>query len=131
MPSAFRSPNSALSMKRILATGHLLAVWNDQRPRWKLPPSATGTGHSIISSWGRTPLVAAWSVNDCRNWRGATLIEDDPRRGFCYTAIHSLKDAVLLAYCCGGVGGGVLQDMRIRRLPIEGLHNPRKHAMHH
>ena len=115
VPSKFLSPCSALSMKRIPATGDLLAVWNDRRRRWRL-------GSPAPSSGGRTPLVAAVSSNEGKTWKCAKVLESDNRRGFCYTAIHFTPDAVLLSYSCGGVGGGVLQDLRIRRMTLDWLY---------
>ncbi|MFA7238484.1 MAG: sialidase family protein [Sulfuricellaceae bacterium] len=115
--SKFLSPCSALSIKRIPATGDLLAVWNDYSRRWKLGK------FYLKSSWGRTPLVAAISGNEGLTWKHHKLLESDPRRGYCYTAIHFSGDAVLLAYNFGGVGGGVLQDLCIRRLTLEYLYS--------
>jgi hypothetical protein len=106
-----------LSIKRIPATGDLLAVWNDHSRRWKLEQP------DLQSSWGRTPLVAAISANEGKTWKHHTLLESDPRRGYCYTAIHFVDEAILLAYNCGGVGGGVLQDLCIRRLTLDYLHS--------
>lgn len=114
--SKFLSPCSAMSIKRIPATGDLLAMWNDYSRRWKL-------GKPEISSWGRTPLVAAISDNEGQTWKHHKLLERDPRRGYCYTAIHFSGDAVLLAYNFGGVGGGVLQDLCIRRLTLKYLYS--------
>ena len=116
-PSRFLSPCSALSMKRIPSTGDLLAVWNDHRPKWKL-------GKPYRSSWGRTPLVAAISSDEGKSWKKAKLLETDRHRGFCYPAIHFHRDAVLLAYSCGGVGGGVLQDLCVRRVSLDWLYGP-------
>lgn len=121
-PSPFYSPNSALSMKRIPATGDLLAIWNDHSPRWELPAPVMSQGFTENSSWGRTPLAAALSKDEGKSWDSEQLIEDDPRRGFCYTAIHCVEDAVLLAYCCGGVAGGVLQDLCVRRIALDYLY---------
>lgn len=115
--SRFLSPCSALSIKRIPETGDLLAVWNDHSRRWKLQQP------DLHSSWGRTPLVAAISANEGKTWKHHTLLESDPRRGYCYTAIHFVDDAILLAYNCGGVGGGVLQDLCIRRLTLGYLYS--------
>jgi hypothetical protein len=117
VPSKFLSPCSSLSMKRIPATGDLLAVWNDHSRRWKLDKPEPD------SSWGRTPLVAAISGNEGRAWGRHKLLESDPRRGFCYTAMHFSGDAVLLAYCNGGTGGGVLQDLCIRRVDLDWLYH--------
>ena len=115
-PSRFRSPCAPLSIKRVPDTGRLLAVWNDhskvaehRETDWK------------SSSWGRTPLTAAVSDDDGTTWLPGRDIETDPDRGFCYTAIHFTDDAALLAYCCGGVPRGVLQDLRIRRVPLAAL----------
>jgi len=121
-PSPFHSPNASLSMKRLDARGDLLAIWNDYSPHWALAKPVVGNGFSKNSSWGRTPLVLALSDDEGKSWKRKKLIEDDPRRGFCYTAIHSVDDAVLLAYCCGGVKSGVLQDLCIRRITLDGLY---------
>lgn len=114
--STFRSPCSPMSIKRIPATGWLLAVWNDHSKK---------TTHRETdwqsSSWGRTPLTIATSDDDGTTWLAARDIETDPDRGFCYTAIHSTDDAVLLAYCCGGGKRAVLQDLCIRRIPLQSL----------
>ena len=120
-PSPFMSPASPLSMKRIPATGDLLAVWNDHSGR--LAPAARKDRGYTSSSWGRTPLVAAVSADEGKTWGHAKLIEKDPSRGFCYTAIHFAGDAVLLAYCCGGgKKGAVLQDACIRRISLKWLY---------
>lgn len=105
-PSRFQSPNGPMSIKRIPATGDLLALWNDWSQH---PPEATQQ---------RTPLAAAISRDEAKSWRHTRLVEDDPDRGYCYTAIHFVEDAVLLAYCYGGHGDGVLQDLRLRRIPV-------------
>ena len=121
--SRFRSPRSPLSMKRMPKTGDLLAVWNDITPRPGVPDKKMEDGWASDSSWGRTPLAAAVSGDDGRTWGKAKLLEDDPQRGFCYTAIHFLEDSVLLAYCCGGRSGGVLQDLCIRKVALDRLYD--------
>jgi sialidase-1 len=108
-PSVFQAPTSPLSMKRDPFSGDLVAVWNDRSGRWGLPAPEQ-------SSWGRTPLVLAWSRDEGATWERARVLEDDPARGFCYIALHFTREAILLAYCCGGRGGGVLQDSCIRLL---------------
>ena len=115
-PSRFRAPCSPLSMKRIPATGQLLAVWNDHS---QVAEHRETDWES--SSWGRTPLTLAVSADDGKTWLPGRDIETDPDRGFCYTAIHFTDDAVLLAYCCGGRKRGVLQDLCIRRIPLVDL----------
>ena len=86
-----------MSIKRIPSTGDLLAVWNDHSGRWDLPEPKEGK----FPSRDRTPLVLATSSDESKTWRNARLIEIDPKKGFCYTAIHFVDDAVLLAYSCG------------------------------
>jgi hypothetical protein len=116
-PSRFRSPCSPMSIKRLPASGHLLAVWNDHSA---LPEHRPTDWRQ--SSWGRTPLAAATSADDGETWGTPVLLETDPARGFCYTALHVVEDAVLLAYCCGGGSrGAVLQDLCIRRVPLAAL----------
>jgi sialidase-1 len=117
-PSTFQGPCAPLSIKR-LPTGDLLAVWNDHSGRLApVPTDATFTAQS----WGRTPLVCALSRDDGHTWERHKLLEDDPARGYCYTAVHPAEDAVLLAYCCGGGGSGVpLQDSCIRRVDYDYL----------
>jgi len=121
-PSRFRAPCAPLSIKRIPATGDLLAVWNDHSGRWVIGGKKAVRGWGAKSSWDRTPLALAVSKDEGKTWRRARLIEKDPRRGFCYTAIHFTDGAVLLAYCCGGRGGGVLQDCCIRRMSLDWIY---------
>ncbi len=116
--SIFCSPNSPLSIERIPATGDLLAVWNDHDDRYGLKPDSEKT------SWGRTPLAAALSSDEGQTWKNHRLLEDDPKRGYCYTAIHFTDDSVLLAYCAGGYeGSGVLEHLRIRRVGLGWLYD--------
>jgi sialidase-1 len=124
-PSRFQSPVSPLSMKRIPTTGDLLAVWNDISLADGLWGPAAQTVASSPKSWGRTPLAAAVSRDDGKTWSPSRILEQDPDHGFCYIAIHVEGDAVLLAYCCGGGDSGhVLQDMKIRRIPLEWFYRP-------
>lgn len=119
-PSEFLAPCSPLCIKRLPATGDLLAVWNDHsRELAPLP-----FGQDAERSWSRTPLAAAISRDDGRSWTHRRLIESAPDHGYCYTAIHGLDDAVLLAYCCGGgEESGVLQDLRLRRVTLDWLYD--------
>jgi len=122
-PSRFLSPCSPMSVKRIPQTGDLLAVWNDHSARWGRPRQKLVNGRASGVSRGRTPLAAALSSNEGKTWKKARLVERDPVRGFCYTAIHFAGDAVLLAYCCGGgKRGGILQDLCVRRITLDWLY---------
>ena len=66
-------------------------------------------------------MAAALGDPADHSWSDPILLEDDPARGFCYTAIHPTKDAVLLAYCCGGRGSAVLQDLKVIRISLRTL----------
>ena len=122
-PSVFRAPCSPLCIKRLPATGDLLAVWNDHSGR--LIPVLPQNNNFQSKSWGRTPLVSAISRDDGRTWEHHRLLEDAPDHGFCYTAIHPADDAILLAYCCGGGDkSAVLQDLRVRRVTRDWLYQP-------
>ena len=117
-PSRFTSPCSPLSLKNLGSASNplWLAVWNDPGALGK--KVAPGETDWTSSSWGRTPLVAAFSHDEGATWEQPHILEDDPVRGFCYTAIHRVGDTVLLAYCGGGRGTAVLQDLCIRRLAL-------------
>jgi len=111
--STFLSSCSPMSIKRNPENNNLIAVWNDHDPRWSTGKQAVKQS----SSWGRTPLVAAFSSDDGETWIDHLLLEDDPCRGFCYIAIYFTKIGILLAYCCGGGDKTiVLQDSCIRLL---------------
>jgi hypothetical protein len=114
-PSPFVSPCSPMSVKRIPETGHLLAVWNDHSGHFQTPRAQP-------ISWGRTPLVCATSLDDGATFGHQLLLEKSPTHGYCYTAIHALDDAVLLAYTAGGKSTRmVLDTLRIRRIPLQEL----------
>lgn len=119
-PTGFKAPCSPMSIKRWPRTGDLLAIWNDHSGRFPFP----NTTHDMwkTKSWGRTPLVAAVSRDDGNTWIHHRPVENDFEHGYCYTALHFLPDAVLLAYCCGGPRDGaahVLCRLRLRRVPTE------------
>jgi len=115
-PSVFASPCSPLSMKRIPETGDLLAVWNDHSGSF--PFSQKGDFHN------RTPLVCAVSSDEGITWKHHQIIEDSPEHGYCYTAIHFVDDAVLLAYCAGGPAPqNCLQRLRMRRIEMNDLYS--------
>lgn len=102
------SPTSPASLK-LLPDGSLLGVWNDQ-----------GGDFDFVAG-KRTPLVAAVSRDGGRTWPVKRLLEEDPDGWYCYTAIHLLEDAVLLAYCAGDSKVGGLNRLRLRRLPLDML----------
>ena len=111
--SEFLSSESPMSMKRNPWTNELVAIWNDYDPRW-------GVAYRE-GSWSRTPLVMAYSKDEGKTWYGHTLLESEPNRGYCYTAMlfsAQWKDRVLPAYC-RGADNGVLKDMKINHVRMK------------
>ncbi|MEG0767861.1 MAG: sialidase family protein, partial [Clostridia bacterium] len=95
----------------------LLAIWNPI-------PLYNGRNERPGGAWngGRTPLVAAWSRDNGRTFSMPVALETEEESGYCYVAIHCLKDAVLLAYCAGSAQDGMcLTRQRIRRIPYAAL----------
>jgi hypothetical protein len=71
----------------------------------------------------KADIAGVYSSDNGRTWGRSRILEQQPDHGYCYTAIHFTDDAVLLAYCCGGgESGHVLQDLRIRRVPLKWLY---------
>ena len=103
------SPTSPASLELIPGTDKVLAVWNDH------------SGSFPMVKGKRTPLVAALSTDGGRAWTHAKALETDPEGWYCYTAIHFVKDAVLLAYCAGDAKIGGLNRLRIRRVATNWL----------
>lgn len=103
------SPVSPASIKRLPGSAELLAVYNDHSGRF---PHVAGK---------RTPLVAAISSDDGASWPKRRVLENDPDGWYCYTAIHFVEDAVLLAYCAGDSKVGGLNRLRIRRVTLQWL----------
>jgi hypothetical protein len=113
-PSAFTSPDSPLSMKRIPQTGQLLAVWN--------PIPNYQTRVLVKGMVGRTPLVGAISQDEGKTWGNYFALETDESSGYCYTAIHFMEHSVLLAYCAGGVEDvSCLSRLRMRKIMLTEL----------
>lgn len=81
--SASQSP---ASIARIPSTGDLLLAWNNNDA--KTQPSKAK----------RTPLNIAVSKDEGKTWHNMTVIEGNPKGSYCYTAIHFVKDNILLAY---------------------------------
>ena len=113
----FIGPCSPLSVKRIPSTGDLLAVWNDQ------------SGSFPVDSWDietlqRTPLVAAISRDEGKSWPIRKLLEADRTRACCYTAIHFVEDAALLAYSYYDqtIICNTVIPLRMRRIDLDWLY---------
>lgn len=110
-PTELKSPTSPASIKRLPGSPDLLAVFNDH------------SGRVDFSKGKRTPLVAAISADDGKSWPAYKVVENDPEGWYCYTAIHFVDDAVLLAYCAGDKKVGGLNRLRIRRVTLDWLRN--------
>jgi Neuraminidase (sialidase) len=104
-----QSPTSPASLKLLPGSGDLLGVWNDH------------SGQFPMVKGKRTPLVAAISPDGGKTWPQRKLIEGDPDGWYCYTAIHFVDRAVLLAYCAGDSKVGGLNRLRIRRIDLDWL----------
>ena len=109
MPGEMKSPTSPASIKRLPGSNDLLAVWNDHGGQF---PMVKGR---------RTPLVAAISADGGKTWPRRKLLEGDADGWYCYTAIHFVEGAVLLAYCAGDSHIGGLNRLRIRRIGLDWL----------
>ncbi len=103
------SPVSPASIKRLPSTGDLLLVWNDHA---NIPRSLASR---------RVPLSTAISRDDGKSWQHSKVLEGNPQGHYCYIAIHSVDDAVLLGYCA--MSG--LAHSRITRVPLAWLEEPR------
>lgn len=108
-PGPLQSPTSPASIERLPGSPRLLAVWNDH-----------SGAHPMVAK-KRTPLVVAVSDDNGQTWVNPNLIESDPDGWYCYTALHPVKDAILLAYCAGDSQVGGLNRLRIRRLEMSVL----------
>ncbi len=103
------------SIKRLPHSDTLLAIFND---RTGLPIVRDGgLSHRFV----RTPLTAALSTDGGRSWPFRKSLEDDPNGEFCYTTIHFIDGAVLLAYSAGDPNVAHLGALRIRRVALSWL----------
>lgn len=105
--TGLKSPVSPASIKRLPDSADLLAIYNDHSGDFPFPKNK------------RTPLVAAISSDGGKSWPIRKLLEDDPDGWYCYTAIHFVEDAVLLAYCAGDSKVGGLNRLRVRRISLD------------
>ncbi len=88
------SPLSPVSMERIPNTGDLLLVWNNN----------DGSDDRIRGK--RTPFNTAISRDEGKTWQNIKTIADDRDTRYCYTAIHFVDDALLLAHVAGRYSDG-------------------------
>lgn len=110
-PSRFTSPTSPMNTKR-LKNGKFIIVYNPT-------PLMAGRSEDVDGAWtgGRNPLVLRFADGNMKSLSDIKQIENDKKRGFCYSAIFETKDGVLLAYCAGGGADySTLNRLRIRKI---------------
>lgn len=116
-PLTLRSPAAPASIVRLPDSPDLLAVYVDYSGQF--PFRLTSRTYS-----GRTPLVAATSADGGATWQVRQLLENDPQRDYCYTAIHFTADSALFAYWAGSSVPGQPGLMCIRRVGLARLTAP-------
>ncbi|OQB51317.1 MAG: hypothetical protein BWX97_02325 [Firmicutes bacterium ADurb.Bin146] len=93
-PSKFTSPDSPMKIAKNPYSGKYYAIWNPI-------PNYNGRVKERYA-WGRTPLVIASSDNGI-DFSEPEILEDDPKRGFCYPSVFFIDEKnMLLSYCSGG-----------------------------
>ena len=110
----FVSLEAPMSMKYI-DDNTLLAIWSSIKEG--VDPDAFVWAKNRITA-GRSYYVYALSHDGGKTFSEPRELEFDLTRGFCYTAIHTVGDSVLLAYCSGGGGeeNGCLDRITIRKI---------------
>lgn len=96
--TGFISQEAPMSMKYI-DDNTLLAIWTSVRDNDN--PEIFRQRYNAPSQ-GRCYFVYAISRDCGKTFTEPKTLEYDVTRGFCYTAIHTVGDSVLLAYCSGG-----------------------------
>jgi len=111
-PGDLVSTLAPASIKRLPNQAMLLAVFND---RTGLPiVHDGGLSHRFV----RTPLSVALSTDGGKSWPFRKTLEDNPNGEFCYTTIHFVDGAVLLAYSAGDPNVAHLGSLRVRRIGL-------------
>lgn len=82
----FSSPDSPLLMKRC---GKYTVVIFNPIPNYNTRPDI---------AWGRTPFVMGVSEDDGKTFDKMYFLEDDENNGYCYPAIFSGEDYILVSY---------------------------------
>jgi len=119
-PSELKSPTSCAAIKRLPGSATLLAVWNDFSGAFPVPTlKVTDPALQRRMANRRTPLVVGLSTDGGRTWPQRRLLEGEPDGWYCYTAVHFVDGAVLMAYCAGDQKVGGLNRLRMRRIDLE------------
>ena len=114
-PSEFTSPDSPMQIK--VFGEETYAVYNPV-PRYNGSRATEKKG-----THGRTPFVLRRSLDGGRSFGELNVIEDDPSRGYCYTAMLRTEDGcLLLGYNRGdAVDGNMLCRLGIAKIEIKSL----------
>ena len=116
-PLALRSPAAPASIKRLPGSADLLAVFVDHSGQFPFEL----TEHTYSD---RTPLVAAVSSDNGQTWRVRQVLGADPRRDYCYAAIHFTPDAALFAYFAASRDPAQPSTMQLQRVALAELTAP-------
>ena len=86
VPSALTGTAAPVSIGRIPATGHILAIWNNN------------LGKDLPGNTGRTPLTSAISKDEGLTWTALRNIEEGSHDAWAYPAVTWVEDTALLTY---------------------------------
>ena len=112
-PSCFTSPISPMQIKEF--DGITYAIYNPI-PSYNGLVCAPGTRDRIL-------LVLRKSIDEGETFGEMNVIENDPTRGYCYTAVFKTNDGnLLLGYCRGDAAdGNTLCRTGIAKVEIESI----------
>ena len=105
----FSSPDSPLLMKRC---GKYTVVIFNPIPNYTTRPDV---------AWGRTPFVMGVSEDDGKTFERMYFLEDDPDNGYCYPAIFSGEDYILVSYYHSNDTGIPLNSNKIIKIRYDEL----------
>jgi sialidase-1 len=106
----FTSPCSPMSVKKIENLNKIMSVFN---------PIPNYLGRKRDTTWGRTPLICAFSEDGGKTFTKTFTLEDDDNIGYCYIAIYSDDDYILLSYCHGGDTEDPLTGTKILKIKFD------------
>ena len=109
-----KAPEAPATLRRVPATGDLLLVWNHTYE------SAAGHGGP------RTPLNAAVSPDEGRNWTHFRTLETRDDQTYSYTSLTFVADRAVLSYYVTGPDGRL--SSRFRSLPVRWFYEPEGRA---
>lgn len=101
------SPIAPASLERLLSTGDLILVWNNN--------GKSGPGYFKAK---RSPLTMAISQDEGKSWSYIQNLENNEQASYAYTAIEQVGDYILLAYYLKP-DDKPGYDLRIKRVAIK------------